>query len=69
MESINDPASIAKRLPAAAAASDKPVVAVIDSGSLFDPLAEALKTAGLPVFRSADRAVRALCRWVDKKLN
>jgi len=66
-ESIHSPGSIARLLPRAAHASEKPVVAVIDSGELFDPLAEALKSGGLPVFRSADRAVRALCRWVDIK--
>jgi acyl-CoA synthetase (NDP forming) len=66
-ESILDPGSIAQLLPGAAAASDKPVVAVIDSGALFDPMADALKSGGLPVFRAADRAVRALCKWVDVK--
>ena len=66
-ESILDPGSIAQLLPGAAAASAKPVVAVVDSGVLFDPLVEALRTGGLPVFRSADRAVRALCKWVDVK--
>jgi acyl-CoA synthetase (NDP forming) len=66
-ESIHDPSSIAQLLPSAAAASDKPVVAVVDSGALFDPLADALKAGGLPVFRAADRAVRALCKWVDVK--
>jgi hypothetical protein len=66
-ESILDPGSIAQLLPPVASASDKPVVAVIDSGVLFDPLAEALRAGGLPVFRSADRAVRALCKWIDLK--
>ncbi len=66
-ESILDPGSIAQRLPEVAASSDKPVLAVVDSGVLFDPLADALGSGGLPVFRSADRAVRALCRWVDVK--
>jgi acyl-CoA synthetase (NDP forming) len=66
-ESISDPASIAQLLPGAVSASDKPVVAVVDSGVLFDPLVEALRARGLPVFRSADRAVRALCKWVDVK--
>ncbi|MEJ2401207.1 MAG: acetate--CoA ligase family protein [Xanthomonadales bacterium] len=66
-ESINDPASIARRLPKLAAATDKPVVAVVDSGRLFDPLVDALRDGGLPVFRSADRAVRALCTWIDRK--
>jgi acyl-CoA synthetase (NDP forming) len=68
-ESIHDPGSIAQLLPAAAAASDKPVVAVVDSGALFDPLADELKAGGLPVFRAADRAVRALCKWIDLKKN
>ena len=67
-ESILDPASIARRLPLAAEAVDKPVVAVVDAGALFDPLADALHDGGLPVFRSADRAVRALCKWIDLKL-
>jgi acyl-CoA synthetase (NDP forming) len=66
-ESINDPGSIAQLLPGAISTSDKPVVAVIDSGDLFDPLVEALRAGGLPVFRSADRAVRALCKWIDLK--
>jgi acyl-CoA synthetase (NDP forming) len=68
-ESIRDPGSIAQLLPGVAASSDKPVVAVVDSGALFDPLVEALRAGGLPVFRSADRAVRALCRWVALKRN
>ena len=66
-ESILDPGSIARRLPEVAAASDKPLVVVIDSGVLFDPLADALQAGGLPVFRSADHAVRALARWIDLK--
>lgn len=66
-ESILDPGSIAQLLPRAAASSDKPVVAVVDAGTLYEPFAEALKSGGLPVFRSADRAVRALCKWIDLK--
>ena len=66
-ESILDPGSVAQRLPEIAAAIDKPLVVVVDSGALFDPLALALEKGGLPVFRTADRAVRALCRWVDAK--
>jgi acyl-CoA synthetase (NDP forming) len=66
-ESILDPGSVAQRLPEIAAAADKPLVAVIDSGTPFDPLASALEQGGLPVFRKADRAVRALCRWVEAK--
>jgi acyl-CoA synthetase (NDP forming) len=66
-ESIDDPASVAVVLPRIAAAQPKPVVAVVDSGEWFDPLAEKLEAGGLPVFRAADRAVRALCRYVAAK--
>jgi acyl-CoA synthetase (NDP forming) len=66
-ESIDDPGSIAQLLPQIAAVSSKPLVAIVDSGDLFDPLAETLLAGNLPVFRSADRAVRALARWVDVK--
>ncbi len=68
-ESIEDPESIAQQLPAVAAGSEVPLVAVVDSGVRFDPLADQLSGGGLPVFRSADRAVRVLCKWIDVKLN
>jgi len=67
-ESIDDPGSIARLLPAVAARSTKPLVAVIDSGELYDPMAGALTAGGLPVFRRADRAVRSLRRWTDVRL-
>ena len=67
-ESVDHPDSIARRLPAIAAKHDTPMVAVVDSGRLFDPMAEVLEAGGLPVFRSADRAVRVLCKWVNVKL-
>jgi acyl-CoA synthetase (NDP forming) len=66
-ESVYDPASIAQTLPAAAARLDKPVIAVVDSGVLFDPFAEQLEAGGMPVFRSADRAVRVLCKHIAVK--
>jgi len=66
-ESIRADGSVARLLAAAAAGSDTPLVVVVDSGVWFDPLADQLTEAGLPVFRSADRAVRVLCSWVDVK--
>ena len=41
----------------------KPWVVVVDSGPLFDPMAAALAARGIPVFRAADRALRALGAW------
>ncbi len=45
-------------------AADKPAVVVVDSGPLYDPLARAVESAGIPVFRKIDRAARALARFV-----
>ncbi len=67
-ESIDDEHSIARLLPAVAAAQPKPLLAVVDSGQLFDPLAGALERGGLAVFRGADRAVRVLCKLVNAEL-
>ena len=66
-ESITDPNSVCQLLPRTAESSGKPVVVVVDSGSIFDPMVEALESGGLPVFRSADRAMRMLCRWIAVK--
>jgi hypothetical protein len=37
---------------------------VIDSGPLYDPLVRALRLAGIPVFPSADQAIRSLGRYL-----
>jgi len=66
-ESITHPESIATLLPQVAAKHDTPLLAVVDSGVWFDPLAERLAQGGLPVFRSADRAVRVLCKFVGAR--
>ena len=56
--------SLIERLPRLSAMSDKPMVVVIDSGPLYEPLAFGLRAAGLPVFRSADQAIRSLGRYL-----
>lgn len=48
---------------------DKPLVIVVDSGKLYDPMAEGFEHAGLPVFRSADLCVSALGKYIDNKLS
>jgi acyl-CoA synthetase (NDP forming) len=60
--------SVASRLVELWRASAKPWVAVIDSGSLYDPMAAVLESPGVPVFRTADRALRAFARWAEWKL-
>jgi acyl-CoA synthetase (NDP forming) len=67
-ESVHVPESIARRLPEVAARHQTPLVVVIDSGHRFDAMAAVVEAGGLPVFRSADRAVRVLRKWVDVAL-
>jgi acyl-CoA synthetase (NDP forming) len=60
--------SFVKLLPPIAARSEKPVIAVVDAGTLFDPMVEAMEDQGMVVFRSADQAVAALGRYIAGKL-
>jgi indolepyruvate ferredoxin oxidoreductase beta subunit len=63
-DELEDPDSLAVRLPAIFAAASKPVVAVVDSGPHFGPLIRALRAGGIPVFPSADQAIRSLGRYL-----
>jgi len=67
-EDLDGPASQASLFREILGASDKPAVVVVDSGRLYDPLADALRTAGIPVFRKIDRAGRCLARYVQARL-
>jgi acyl-CoA synthetase (NDP forming) len=60
---LNREDGIAVRYGRLMAESRKPWVAVVDSGPLYDPLARALESRGVPTFRSADRALAALGMW------
>jgi len=48
--------------------SSKPLVIVVDSGSLYDSLADGFQNNGLPVFRSADIAVTVLRKYMQSRL-
>ena len=52
--------AVGPRLARLAAASPKPVVIVVDGGGLYDPMVAAIEAQGVPVFRTADRALRLL---------
>ncbi len=45
----------------------KPFVAVLDAGPLYDPMADALRAAGVPTFRTADRALRLFNVFCDAR--
>ncbi|MDD8024867.1 MAG: acetate--CoA ligase family protein [Acidobacteriota bacterium] len=61
-ESIEAPESTPSRMIAMFRATSKPVVACIDAGALYDPMAAKLAAAGMPVFRRSDEAVAFLRR-------
>jgi acyl-CoA synthetase (NDP forming) len=65
---IDSPESIVQTLPALVASCVKPIVAFIDGGALFDPMADKLMAKGVCIFRSSERATRALVRYTEARL-
>jgi acyl-CoA synthetase (NDP forming) len=59
-EDVSRSDGIVARLAALKRAGGKPWVVVVDAGALYDPMVRALQAAGIPTFRSADRALRLL---------
>jgi indolepyruvate ferredoxin oxidoreductase beta subunit len=56
--------SVGNRLAKLFERTEKPMVVVVDSGPLYDPLADLLRIKGVPVFRSADQAIRSFGRYL-----
>ena len=67
-EDLARPGAIAERVAAAWRATTKPWVLVADVGPLYDRFVERLDAAGIPTFRTADAATRALDAWCDARL-
>ncbi len=63
-ENIYQPKSIGRRLVELFRESPKPFVVNIDAGAAYEPLADLLVAAGVPVFRQSDRALRFLSKFV-----
>lgn len=61
---LDRPGTLGERLPRLFAEATKPLVFVVDAGPLYDPLAQAVRSAGVPVFRSSDHAIRSLGRYL-----
>jgi acyl-CoA synthetase (NDP forming) len=62
-ENVYGERSVAQRLADAILASDKPTIAVVDGGPLYDPMARLLEDRGVPTFRAADRALRLFAQY------
>lgn len=65
---IHNPKSSVALMPPLVESLSKPVVAVIDAGPLYDPMAAALMDRGVCVFRNCMRAVKALARYTEARL-
>ncbi len=51
-----------------AASCPRPIIAVVDGGSMYDSFARDLQGRGMAVFRDADRAVRTIGVYVQSRL-
>jgi acyl-CoA synthetase (NDP forming) len=67
-EDLHRPEAIAARLVDLWRRTSKAWVVVVDGGPLYDPFVNALEAGGIPVFRGADRATRALEAVVAQRL-
>lgn len=65
-EDISRPESQPGRMIPIIAGSTKPVVVVVDSGRIYDPMCRLIEASGIPVFRKIDRAARALAAFCQK---
>lgn len=64
---MEEEGSLLHVLPRRFAETDKPMVVVVDSGAAYEPFCRALRASGLPVFNSADQAVRSLGRYLNHR--
>ncbi|MBL9121250.1 MAG: indolepyruvate oxidoreductase subunit beta [Phycisphaerae bacterium] len=56
--------SLAEVIRRLSAESHKPIVAVLDAGAMYEPLVRKMHEYRIPIFRSADQAIRSLGRYL-----
>lgn len=66
-EDLAAPDAVAARLIELWRRTTKAWATVVDAGSQYDPLARALEAGGIPTFRTADAALRALSAVVERR--
>ncbi len=66
---INDPKSTVHLMPPIVEQSEKPIVAIVDAGRLYDAMSAGLMDQGVCVFRNCGRGTRALVRYVEARLH
>ncbi|WP_018990266.1 CoA-binding protein [Aromatoleum toluclasticum] len=65
---LSDPQGTVHIYPPLASKSDKPVIGIVDGGSLYDAMAAKLMDQGVCVFRNCGRGTKALARYVEARL-
>lgn len=65
---IGNPKSSLHLMPPIVERNDKPIVAIVDGGPLYDAMAAGLMDKGVCVFRNCFRGTRALTRYVEARL-
>jgi acyl-CoA synthetase (NDP forming) len=65
---IADPKSTVHLMLPLAERNDKPVIGIVDGGTLYDAMSARLMDQGVCVFRNCARGTRALVRYVEARL-
>lgn len=65
---ISDPKSTVHLMPPLAARHDKPLIGILDGGTLYDAMTAALMDRGVCCFRNCARGTRALVRYAQASL-
>ena len=66
-EDVGDVDSVATRLIRLQDEIPKPWVAAVEGGAMFDRMAQMLEEKGVPTFRTAERALKALNLWMASR--
>lgn len=65
---INDPKSTVHLMPPMVGRNDKPIIGIVDGGTLYDEMAARLMDQGACIFRNCARGTKALVRYVEARL-
>jgi len=66
---LSDPKSTVHLMPPIVERCDKPIIGIVDGGTLYDAMAAKLMDQGVCVFRNCARGTKALVRYFEARLN
>ena len=65
---LDDPKSTVHLMPPMVVRNDKPIIGIVDGGTLYDAMAARLMDQGVCTFRNCARGTKALVRYVEARL-